>query len=547
MLSDISQVAALDPHDVVIVGGGAAGLTLAHRLSGKGLRILVLEAGGEKRTSEAQDFYRGDVTDPLVHPSIDRYRERAIGGTSRIWGGRLVPFDPIDFGRRPWVPRSGWPITFDTLKPYYERAVFEAEGGKYAFSPAEALPRSQRELVKGLDGIFLTTTIERFSKPTNFWRHFGESLRRSKDVKVVLNASVTGIQLTDQGSSVACIEIVGRDGIARSVVGRLYVLALGGLETTRLLLVSNRMRADGIGNTSGELGRNYMTHLSATAGIITFRGPPHDVGYDYERDNDGIYLRRRLWLNETAQRRFELLNTTFQTHFPDPSNPDHGDAILSAMFLVKNLVLYEYSRKFSESEVGWSERVKHILNVLGQPARLTTFGFNWLHKRTFADRKLPSLVLGSSLNRYVLQFLAEQSPNPSSRLTLSTDCDRLGMPRLKVDWRPCELDFESIRRSCRLLSDELARTGTGSLEYNTDALTDSARRHGIVGGHHIGTTRMSDDPRQGVVNADCRVHDVENLFVISASVFPTSGQANPTLTLLALALRLADKLHVQLR
>ena len=121
------------------------------------------------------------------------------------------------------------------------------------------------------------------------------------------------------------------------------------------------------------------------------------------------------------------------------------------------------------------------------------------------------------------------------------------MPRLKVDWRPCERDLKSLRRSCRLLSDELARTGTGTLEYDADALTDRARRHGVVGGHHIGTTRMSDDPHQGVVDADCRVHEVKNLFVISSSVFATSGQANPTLTLLALALRLADKLQLQLQ
>src|SRR6266567_88798 len=147
MLSDISQVASLDPHDVVIVGGGAAGLMLAHGLSGRGLRVLVLEAGGEKRTSEAQDLYRGELADPLVHPRIDRYRERAIGGTSRIWGGRLIPFDPIDFMDRPWVPRSGWPLELETLQPYYQRAVLEAEGGQYAFSPMEALPASQSELV----------------------------------------------------------------------------------------------------------------------------------------------------------------------------------------------------------------------------------------------------------------------------------------------------------------------------------------------------------------------------------------------------------------
>ena len=546
MLSDISELASLEPHDVVIVGGGAAGLTVAHALSGKGLKVLVLEAGGEKRTNDAQDFYRGELADPRTHPRIDRYRERAIGGTSRIWGGRLIPFDPIDFQERPWVPGSGWPFEFETLKPYYERAVFEAEGGQYAFSPQDALPTSQSELVKGLDGDLVTTTIERFSKPTNFWTRFGEALRRAEDVRVVMGASVTAVRLTEQGTSVASLEVTGRDGKKQAITGRAYVLALGGLETTRLLLASNDRTNEGIGNSSGELGRNYMSHLCATAGIITFRGAQQEVGYDYETDHDGIYLRRRLWLNETAQKRFGLLNTTFRTHLPDPANPDHGDAILSAMFLVKDLVLYEYSRKFSESQVSWAQRGRHVGNIVGQPIRLTKFGLNWLQKRTFAERKLPSVVLGSSLNRYALEFHAEQAPSSTNRLTLSTDRDRLGMPRLKIEWNPCELDFESLRRCYRLLSEELVRTGTGTLEYDPDALEDRARQHGIVGGHHIGTTRMSADPRQGVVNSDCRMHDIEDLFVISASIFPTSGQANPTLTLLALALRLADKLQSQL-
>jgi choline dehydrogenase-like flavoprotein len=532
----------MGPHDVVIVGGGAAGLTLARALSGRGLSILVLEAGGEKRTQQSQDVYRGELADPVIHPHIDRYRERAIGGTSRIWGGRLIPFDPIDFAPRSWVAGSGWPFGFEELEPYYKRAVTEAEGGRYAYDLAEALPASPAELLRGLDGELITTTLERFSKPTNFWTLYGDFFRKASDVKIALNAAVVGVRLDEPGGAVAALEVAKPDGSKCLVRGKSYVLALGGLETTRLLMASTDKKPEGVGNSSGQLGRNYMSHFCATAGIITFKGASGDVGYDYERDADGIYVRRRFWLNEAAQKQFELLNTTFRTHLPDPSNPDHGDAILSAMYLVKDLVLYEYSRKFSESKVGWSERGRHLMNIVSQPLRLTTFGLNWLQKRTFAERKLPSVVLGSSLNRYALEFHAEQAPNPDSRLTLSADRDSLGMPRLKVDWRPATLDFESLRRSYRLLSDELARTGTGSLEYDAEGLEERAHKHGIVGGHHIGTTRMATDARQGVVNADCRVHDVENLFVLSASVFPTSGQANPTLTLLALALRMAEKL-----
>ncbi len=205
-----------------------------------------------------------------------------------------------------------------------------------------------------------------------------------------------------------------------------------------------------------------------------------------------------LWLTEKAQRDFSLLNTTFRTHLPEPADPSHGDAILSAMFLVKDMVLYEYSRKFVENPVGWGGRLRHVENIATQPFRLASFGTNWLRKRTFAERKLPSVVLGSRDNRYELEFHAEQAPNPDSRLTLSAERDAFGMPRLKVDWRVTDLDLASLGRAtscwppnCR------AAAPAGSISIR-EKLVLKAQRNGIVGGHHIGTTRMSADPKDGV-------------------------------------------------
>lgn len=548
MLLDAGQLGSSDKvYDVAIVGGGAAGLSLARELSGAGLSIIVLEAGGYKRTKASQEFYRGEVVDPKVHPWIDSYRVRAIGGSSRIWGGRTIPFDPIDFVARDWVPGSGWPFGFDELEPYYRRAVPETEAGRPAFLPSDALPGSQRELAPGLDGELFETTVERFSKPTNFWRLHGDALRAATDVHVVREAPVTGIRLTADGHSVAQLDVAVPEGRTLAVKARRYVLALGGLETTRLLLASNDVRPNGVGNDADQLGRNYMSHLCTTAGTVTFSSPPDAIAYDYERDELGIYVRRRLALTHLAQMRFGLLNTTFRTHLPEPANPAHGDAILSAMFLVKNLVLYEYARKFQEGRVTQAERLGHLRNILSQPLRLTRFGINWLRRRTLADRKLPSVVLGSSLNTYVLEFHAEQAPNPDSRLTLSDERDALGVPRLKVDWRITDLDIASLKRSYALLRDELARTGTGKLVYDPDDLEDRTRRHGVVGGHHIGTARMSVDPAKGVVDPDLRVHGISDLYVASSAVFPTSGQANPTLTIVALTLRLAGHLKAELR
>ena len=237
----------------------------------------------------------------------------------------------------------------------------------------------------------------------------------------------------------------------------------------------------------------------------------------------------------------------FRTHLPDPADPAHGDPVLSAMFLVKDLILYEYSRKFRERRTTMGERLRHLGNIAGHPGRLTAFSRRWIKDRILADRKLPSVVLGSSTGAYTLEFHAEQAPNPESRVTLSNERDRLGMPRLRLDWRTTELDFDSLKSAYALLAAELARTGVGRLTYDPDRLVERARAEGAYGGHHLGTTRMSLDPRDGVVDPQTRVHGVGNLFVASSAVFPTSSQANPTLTILALTLRLAAQLQHELK
>lgn len=547
MLLDVANPAVrLRDYDLVIVGAGAAGLVMAHALLGKGLSIAVLEAGGMRKTRAGQSFYKGEVLPPAAHPTVDAYRLRALGGTSRIWGGRCIPFDPIDFEARDWVPGSGWPFGVAELEADYRTANAEAEAGRYAFRPADALPGSPLELAPGLDSETLITTIERFSKPTNFWTRYGEAFRTAGDVDVCIHAAVTGIRLAADGGSVDHLDVTRPDGSTFAVRARRYVLALGGLETPRLLLASNDVKPAGVGNDHDLVGRNYMCHLGTTAGVVTFSGPPEKIAYDYERDADGIYLRRRLWLTQETQRRFSLLNTTFRTHLPDPGNPAHGDAILSSMFMVKHLVAYEYGRKFSEGPVSLAQHGRHIFNIASQPVRIARFGVNWLRERTLAERKIPSVVLGSPQNKYVIEFHAEQAPNLDSRVTLSGERDHFGMPRIRLDWRLNELDLNSLAGSYRILAAELACTGTGRLDYRENELLERAQRYGVVGGHHVGTTRISTDPKAGVVDADCRVHGVPNLFVASSSVFPTSGQANPTLTILAMALRLARHLKGEL-
>ncbi len=528
--------------DICIVGGGAAGLTLADALRGSGLTVLVLEAGGLKQTAAAQEPYRGEVVDPASHPWLEHFRVRAIGGASRAWGGRCLPFDPIDFETRPWVPGPGWPIGLQSLTEDYEAAQVAAEAGPFDYDPASALPGAQAEFAPGLDGPDIVTRLERFSRPTNFWTRFGEILAKDPLVHVLMDAPTLAIRLAPDGGAVDHLDVRSPDGATVQVRARHYVIAAGGLESVRLMLASDDVRPCGVGGESGHLGRYYMSHLAATAGLVTFSDPAH-VAFDYAVDAAGVYVRRRLTLTAAAQRRTGALNIAFRTHLPNPADPAHGDAVLSAMYLVKDLILYEYSRKLREQRPTAGLLARHLGNVARNPWALARFSRRWVEKRILADRKLPSVVLGSPTGEYALEFHAEQAPNPDSRLTLSEARDQLGQRRLRVDWRMTEQDAQSLKGAYGVLAAELARTGTGVLKYEPDDVVARARAEGAYGGHHIGAARMSAAPGDGVVDSQCRVHGIGNLHMASTAVFPTSGQANPTLTLLALTQRLAARLR----
>lgn len=531
--------------DVCIIGGGAAGLTIAHALKDSGLSILLLEAGEERETKASQKNYEGELVDPLSHPWLHHFRVRAAGGSSRIWGGRCIPFDPIDFESRDWVAGPGWPFGIEALTPYYVAAQAAAEAGAFDYDPASVLPNAQREFAAGLDSDLIETRLERFSRPTNFWTRFGDDLARSPNVRVLMNAPVQEVRLADDGATVDHLEVRRPDGTTTQIRAKRYVLAMGGLESVRLMMTSNRVKPAGLGGDHGHLGRYYMSHLAAAIGEIRFADPAH-VAFDYALDEAGIYVRRRLALTAKAQRELACLNVIFRTHLPDPADPSHGDPVLSAMFLVKNFVLYEYSRKFREGGVSSAGHLKHVGNILRQPFRLAAFANTWIRKRVLADRKLPSVVLGSKTGAYVLEFHAEQAPNPDSRLTLSDEKDAFGVPKLKADWKMVEQDIDSLLKAYALLARELERTGVGTLTYDPAVVAAKARSEGAYGGHHIGAARMSRDPRDGVVDPQCRIHGIDNIFLASSAVFPTSSQANPTLTILALSLRLAEHLRREL-
>jgi choline dehydrogenase-like flavoprotein len=537
--------------DVCIVGSGAAGITLACELDQPGINIILLEAGGTKYDVRMQKALHGEVAEGSLHCPPDMYRRRMLGGATTIWGGRCVPLSSTDLEFRDYVPNSGWPIRWEELERYYPAAQTYCEAGKYTYSVIEALGAGAPQTIEGFSNSDVESDrIERFSPPTDFGKTYRERLTKSLNVRVILRTRAT--RLMEAGGAIDGLE-AQTETLRRFVIrSRHYVLAMGGLETPRLLMTSDDTRRGGIGNEGDSLGRFYMCHLENTLGVLRLRPKSRRVILDFERTpQDGIYVRRKFTISSAAQQREALLNTTARLHYPLIADPRHRNGVLSTMYVVKDAIIPEYRRKLATIEIANRDALvrdvhfwaAHLANIGSDAYNVGRFAIGWLRHRTLARRKLPFVVQHSCDGSYPLDVNAEQIPDSDNRVTLSGQIDSDGLRRIRINWRLTEQDTDSLARTMRLLRDAFAQSGCGVLELDEEHLLTRVKASTPVGGHHIGTTRMADNPKRGVVDRHCTVHGLHNLHVTGAAVFPTCGHANPTLTVVALAVRLADRLR----
>lgn len=530
--------------DVCIIGAGAAGITLALELDRSDTSVLLLESGGTRNERRTQTLSAGAVADERLHTPPDRFRQRRFGGTTGIWSGRCIPFDPIDFEERDYLPNSGWPIPFDAVAPFYPRANDVCEAGACEYSAEQAFTHAARPMIEGFRSAHFTTNqIERFSRPTDFGSRYAAQLRASRNVNVVLHANVTGIHLHPDGNTVETLTVRTLGGRQLTVRATQVVLATGGIEVARLLLASRDVMANGIGNAHDVVGRYYMSHVAGTIGSFTPRDRGRGVWHGYDVSHDGIYCRRRIALTAASQRAHGIGNFITRLHHPRITDPSHRTAVLSALQLGRRLIPAERGSRLYDGDRSARVTLQHVGNVLRAPWEVAAFGQHMLRRRLLADRKFPSVIVRASTGKFTLDFHVEQQPSPSSRITLLPERDALGVPRVMVDWRYTSFDVQTVREAVRLLADDIRSSGVGTFEYDPEAVELEMVRYGAYGGHHLGTARMGADPKSSVVDGDCRVHGVRNLYVAGSAVFPTSSQANPTLTIIALALRLGRHLR----
>jgi choline dehydrogenase-like flavoprotein len=534
--------------DVIVIGSGAAGIPCAHELARSGKSVILLESGGTSMEAATQSLAGGRVDDPKRHGPLDQYRKRVFGGTTSVWGGRCAPFDGIDFESRPFVPHSGWPISLEDLLPFYEKSHNYTFTGNFDYKTLSSLPDGRQPMIPGLrDDIWLQDSIWRFSLPANYGKEFERPMAEAKNLRVLLHANALQITTDRSGQKVTGVLASSLSDNRFHVTANSVVVAAGGLESTRLLMVSKDVSPNGLGNDYDQLGRYYASHISGDLGEVRFEPKSRNIIWRYEQGKDGVYVKRQLRPREEVQRREELLNFRCILTHPPFEDASHGSGVLSAVYLVKRFfkgqIPPEYSRELAAS--GYHHVPQHMRNVLLGFPGFVRFGSHWFFKRTLARRKYPSVSLRSRDNSYTLHFDAEQSPNPDSRVLLDDSLDPFGIPRLHVAWRVQSRDWDSIGRYHSLLAKELVESGVGRLSGDSDKVAAQVRESCGVGSHHTGTTRMSNSPKTGVVDRNCQVHGVAGLYIAAPSVFPTASFANPVLTTTALALRLADHLNRQ--
>jgi choline dehydrogenase-like flavoprotein len=478
---------------VCIAGGGAAGITLARRLASAGIGVVLLESGGRTLEERTQALYDGDIAGAPYFP-LSFGRLRYLGGTTNHWTGWCRPLDPEDFARQPWVPHTGWPIDATELEPFYRLAQQTCELGPLEYSP-EYWAKVTRQRLLPVDPDLVETAIWQFSPPTRFGDRYLPDLNRLEHLNVILHANLVDVETTRRGSRVERVRVKTLEGKQFFVRPGALVLALGAIENARVLLACDHGHPGGLGNENGVVGRFFMEHPHSTIGAV---------------------------LASFGEQEARLYQDVF--NLPDRAPP----AVRAALVLPRHVLEREKLIGFSlalEPNVPYPPLGKALKDGVQELV-------------TGVQRVSPQRL-------YQLYARMEQTPHKDSRIRLSSKRDSLGMRRAVLEWKVDALTRRTLNRGMEIFSAAFGKARLGRVYSfcHTRDLYRAGAWPDIMGGHHhMGTTRMGDDPETSVVDRNCRVHSVENLYIAGSSVFATSGFANPTLTIVALAHRLANHL-----
>jgi len=547
-------------YDVCIIGSGPAGLVMALELAKYGHSVLLVESGKEQTDVEIQALSDAEISNPVSHSVMKDAVRRGLGGTSKLWGGRCVPFDDIDFESRDYVLGSGWPISNMDLSEYFQLAseYLSIKAPNFKVKECKGLKTQLNDLAENLKDseLIYSTNLERWSAAPSLWAKLKKQIPKIEKLTILDQHTCIGFFQNELGGNVSHAFLkptLQPDAENVEVKASIFVIACGGIESTRLILNSmnepNGLKLLG----AKHVGLYYMGHLSGKIADIQFNGNPKKIIYGFERDGD-VYVRRRITFSNQFLKSQKLLNIAFWLDNPPIFDWKHGSGILSAAYLgltmpvIRNFLAPPAIRKRVAGEK-IENFSKHLLNCISSPIPTATFVIKFLWKRYISKPPIPGFFTYSKNNRYSLHFHGEQAPNLNSKITLSDEKDATGLRRARIDLQWSKQDVDSVIKAHSVLDNQLKSLGVGHLIYRFDITTleQAVINQSIDGFHQLGTLRMTNDSSKGVTNSYGLLHGVANTFVASSAIFPTSGQANPTFLIVANAIRQARHISDNLR
>ncbi|MET3981232.1 choline dehydrogenase-like flavoprotein [Mucilaginibacter sp. UYP25] len=488
--------------DICIVGSGAAGISLALEFLNTPYKVILLEGGGFEYEKQMQDLYKGKTTGQRYYP-LDSARLHYFGGTTGHWSGFCSTFDPIDFKERDWVPHSGWPITRDDLDPYYPRAHKNLDLGPYEYDVAYWQSKDPELKSLPFEGDAVYNKMWQFSKPTRFGTKYRDTIVKAPNIHLYTYANVTDITANEHATAITQVTVKNLAGKQHTIKAKEFIIACCSIQNARLLLASNKQIPRGLGNQNDNVGRYFMEHLEIKSAELWLTRP--DVLKLYHWEWEITKARAELAISENMQRKHRILNGT------------------------ASLIPLDIAKKQAAFIDIWSADTAQTKKNF---AKFEKVGKEGAKKEGHSSYQLFTRI--------------EQAPNPNSRVTLDTEKDALGVPRAMLHWELTPLEKHSLRGIYKIIGEQIGIAEAGRvrlMEYLRDESDNTWPEFTGGGWHHMGTTRMAADPKKGVVDANCKVHGIANLYMAGASCYATAAAPNPTLTLVALSIRLAD--HVK--
>ncbi|PSF37811.1 hypothetical protein C7H19_07445 [Aphanothece hegewaldii CCALA 016] len=498
--------------DVCIVGAGAAGLTLAQAFDAASFSVLLLESGSFRTDSVTQTLADG-TTEGESYPFTEA-RARCFGGSTTRWSGVCIPLDRSDFQRREWMPYSGWAFELSHLEPYYQQA-------QTILGLSEDIPQALKTSPFHVPP--LETKIMQFSRPLDLGRKYKQQIIQSRNITLVTHANVSQLIPDAEGKRIERLKVQGLSGNKFEVESRTVILATGGIENARLLLASNTHYPEGLGNSYDLVGRFFMEHYFKVVGILPLHQRQQDARFFTNLSPLGqTYTQGTFGLTDDLRHQQQLFN--LHIRFYRYNLLEDTKAVIAAKQLQKSL------------------RDDRNLNLIPSQLKQLLHDHSFVLPRYFFWHFWNKLNPSAYFDHVRLLASVEQEPDPNNRITLSSKLDYLGQPQAHLTLNFSKKMWQSVDRSLEYINKTLLERGFERLQYDAARLKHLTP-YNKIGLHHMGTTRMHHDPRHGVVDSNCKVHNLANLYIAGSSVFPTGGSANPTFTIVALALRLANHIH----